>query len=234
MFSSFVDIFSENPLGQVLWFIWTIVVLSAYLQKDDSRTVRILMVSKIFWILHFYLIGLYAACFIAMIGWGRMLLSLKYKKNHKVFFGVLSVTILIGILTYEDHYSLLPIIAGIISTYGYFFLEKARLRTLFLLTSMMWLTYSYRNGSVWGVINEVMMLTTLSYSIYRLSWIKWSQWYYIGRVKDIIFHKPVIDYDRYVAIPDFINNIKKHSWITYLRNSWRESNRSIVWKSKKT
>jgi len=46
-----------------------------------------------------------------------------------------------GIFSYSDPISILPIIATIAASYGFFFLEKVELRLLLILVSSMWFVY---------------------------------------------------------------------------------------------
>jgi tetrahydromethanopterin S-methyltransferase subunit D len=117
MLDGFVALYLENPLAQSFGFLGMILVLSAFLQKEDNKTIQILALANIFWIGHFFLLAAYPALASSIIGMVRMFLSLKYKKNKRVFYGILAVVILMGVITYEDHISLLPTLAGCLSAY---------------------------------------------------------------------------------------------------------------------
>jgi hypothetical protein len=97
----------------------------------------------------------------------RLFLSLKYKRNLMALLFVAFLSIFLGYFSYEWYISLLPIVATILASYAFFYLEKAALRVFLLAVSTMWLYYHVNTGSISGVINEVVVQFTLCLTIYR-------------------------------------------------------------------
>jgi hypothetical protein len=63
--------------------------------------------------------------------------------------GIIALTIAVGIYSFNGQaISMLPLIATSISSYGFFFLEKLRLRILLAGVSLMWLFYHLNTGSM--------------------------------------------------------------------------------------
>lgn len=199
-----LEIFLMNPVGQTLGLLWMITVIWAFLQKDDKRVVQILAVAHIFWAGHFYFMEIYSWLWMVIIGFIRLLMSMKYKKNNNMFFAVMWVTLWLWILTYENTHSLFPIMASCLGTYGYFYLEKIRLRLLLLFVSGFWLSFHYVNFSIGWVINEGILQVVHLVTIYRLMVETWWTRAYILSLKEKLSHRPRIDYWRYLAIVDFI------------------------------
>lgn len=172
LFEKGVSLFMENPLGQTTWFFAMFIIFYAFTIKDDTKLIKVLSISNIFWILHFFLLGnvwaLIATC-VAMI---RLYLSLKYKRSLVALLFVAFLSIFLGYFSYEWYLSLFPIIATILASYAFFYLEKAGLRIFLLAVSAMWLYYHINTGSVSGVINEVVVLFTLCLTIYRFMYEK--------------------------------------------------------------
>lgn len=199
-----IDIFLMNPIGQTFWILWMITVVTAFLQKDDKRVIEILAIAHIFWAGHFYFMEIYSWLWMVIIGFIRLLISMKYKKNNKMFLIVLWITLWLWAITYQDIHSLFPLLASCLWTFGYFYLEKIKLRLLLLFVSWFWLSFHYVNFSIGWVINESIIQIIHLITIYRIMVETWWTRAYIRDIKEKIFHKPRIDHDRYIAIIDFI------------------------------
>ena len=167
LFEKGVSLFMQNPVGQSAGFIAMFIIFYAFTIKNDTKLIKVLCFSNIFWILHFFLLGntwaLIATC-VAMV---RLFLSLKYKRNLMALLFVAFLSIFLGYFSYEWYISLLPIVATILASYAFFYLEKAALRVFLLAVSTMWLYYHVNTGSISGVINEVVVQFTLCLTIYR-------------------------------------------------------------------
>lgn len=167
LFEKGVSLFMENPLWQFVWFIAMIIIFYAFTIKDDRKLIKILTFSNIFWIAHFYLLGNIWALIATLVAMIRLFLSLKYKRNITALAFVAFLSISLGYISYEWYLSLFPIVATILASYAFFYLEKAGLRIFLMLVSMMWLYYHTQTWSISWVINEVIVLGTLCLTVYR-------------------------------------------------------------------
>lgn len=199
-----LDIFWMNPIGQTFGLLWMITVIAAFLQKDDKKVVQILAVAHIFWAWHFYFMEIYSWLWMVIVGLMRLLMSIKYKKNNKMFIWVLWVTFLLWYITYQDAHSLFPLMASVLWTYWFFYLEKIKLRLLLLFVSGFWLSFHYVNFSIGWVINEGILQVVHLVTIYRIMVETWWTRAYLRDLKEKLSHRPKIDYGRYLAIIDFI------------------------------
>lgn len=165
-FHEMAFLFEQNPLGQIFWLIAMFIGITGFLVKNDRTTVKIFIVSCIFWILHFIFLDNIWALIATSIGLVRLILSLKYQKNISIFIGIIAVSAAYGIYSFDGKIiSVLPLIATAISSYGFFFLEKVRLRMLLGVVSLLWLTYHLNTGSISGIMNEIIVQCTIFYSI---------------------------------------------------------------------
>ncbi len=204
-----LEIFWMNPIWQTFWLLWMITIISAFLQKNDDNVVKILIVANIFWAVHFYFMWVYSWLWIVIVWVLRLLMSMKYKRNNTVFVWVVLVTIILWMFTYENIDSLFPIIASCLATYGFFYLEKIKLRLLLLVVSGFWLSFHYIHFSIWWVINESILQIVHLATIYRIMVETWGTRAYLLSIKEKLSHRPHIDYGRYLAIMDFIKMKKK-------------------------
>lgn len=132
----------------------------------------------------------------------RLFLSTRYKKSKKIFFGLLSANFAIWVFTYDGFISLFPLISSALWSYGFFFLERIKLRVLMMMTSLMWLVYNSVIGSISGIINETMVQLVLLFTIYRMMHIDGGMKYYSQKIADILWKRSRPDYDRYIFIRD--------------------------------
>ncbi|MCH8518699.1 YgjV family protein [Candidatus Gracilibacteria bacterium] len=165
--NGFIITFLENPLGQILGFTAMLIGITGFIVQEDRVTIKIFIVSTIFWLLHFLFLANWGAFGATIIGLTRLVLSLKYQKSWRVLSGVVCASILFGMISFDGKLlSILPLIATAVSSYGFFFLQKIQLRLLLGVVSCMWFTYHLQTGSLSGVINEIIVLCTIVYSIY--------------------------------------------------------------------
>ncbi len=203
-----IEIFMQNPVGQTFWIFWMITVVSAFLQRNDSNVVKILLIANIFWICHFYFMWIYTWLAISSLGFFRLVLSMKYKKNIKLYYVFLILIIWLGTLTYENPISLLPMVSSALSTYWFFFLEGVKLRLVLLLCSSFWFSFHYVHFSIWWMINESLIQFIHLFTIYKIIDSQWTIWSYVYRFKKL-FKRQRFDYWRYLAAYDYVILDKK-------------------------
>lgn len=204
----FFDFITENTIAQAFWILAMLVAFIWLLQKDDKNTVKIIIISSFFWVIHFYLMWVYSAMAGSMIWILRLALSLKFKRNKFVFLWVLVAFTICWFMTYENKLSLLPIIGSSISAYWYFFLEKFRLRLLIFVSSVLRLTFSINAGSIWSIINEIITQLILIFVMYKIIREEHSKLYFIEKISSF-FRRMIPDVDRYIVIYDYIRISKQ-------------------------
>lgn len=198
-----VSLFMENPLGQWLWFIAMLILFYWFAQKDDTRVIIILNISNIFWIAHFYMIDNIWALLATLIAMLRLYLSLKYKWSMGAMVFVTLACLISWIFAYSEPVSILPIVATIAASYGFFFLDKVNLRLILLLVSSMWFVYHLETGSISWVINEIIVTITLLITIYRFNYSEEKSIYLKNSIKNIFKKRPQrIDLGRYMFLRD--------------------------------
>lgn len=167
LFEKGVSLFLLDPLAQWIGFIAMFIIFYAFSIKDDTKLIKVLCVSNIFWIAHFYFLGNFWALVATLVAMIRLFLSLRYKKHLWALLFVAFLSLFLWYISYEWYISLLPIIATILASYGFFYLEKTHLRILLLSVSSMWLYYHIQTGSISWIINEIVVQITLCLTIYR-------------------------------------------------------------------
>ena len=116
-----------------LWIIAMFTLFYGLSNKDDTKTLQIIMISMFFWIAHFVAMEVYAWAAWSLIALARIFLSMKYKYNKKIFTWIIIISLISWFLTYKDYYSILPIVWSCISAYWYFFFDKIKLRLFMII-----------------------------------------------------------------------------------------------------
>ncbi len=204
LYNGFISTFWENPLGQFFWFIAMLIGISWYIVQEDRTTIKIFIVSCVFWLIHFVFLGNWGAFWATFIGLVRLILSLKYQGSWNVLFAILIASLWFWILTFDGKIlSILPLIATAVSSYGFFFLQKIQLRLLLWLVSCMWLWYHLETWSLSGIVNEIIVLCTIAYSIYMFLTHEERKVYLRERIKYIFRKAPSrLNYGRYIYFRD--------------------------------
>jgi len=156
IFSSFLNSFSADPFVHITGFSAMIVVIIAYLQKDDYTVKKLMLFSTLLWGTHFYLLGVYTGLAANVIWIVRFFLSVKYGRSKNAFIFVVLITIGIAYFTVDGVFSIIPVITSLIGAFSYFFLERVKLRLAMLLNSVLLVVYHQYIGSLTGVMNDVL------------------------------------------------------------------------------
>jgi|SaaInlStandDraft_7_1057024.scaffolds.fasta_scaffold11602_3 hypothetical protein len=192
-----INIYLQNPIWQTFWLIWMIWAIIAFTQKNDKNVIKILAIANVFWVIHFLLMWLYTWVVMVLVAIIRLYLSLKFNKNFKIFIYISLITLIVWILTFKDYSSIFPILASLLATYAFFYLERIRLRLALLLCSSFWLSYNYIHFSIWWIATESILHVVHLITIYRII-------FYKQNIISYLKSKIKIDYDRYLTIVDFI------------------------------
>ena len=75
--------------------------------------------------------------------------------------------IAIGIITWSNAYSILPIIGSVLSTIALWMKEEKKIRLISLSVGPFWLVYNLVNGAVTGALNEVIAMISIIIGIVR-------------------------------------------------------------------
>lgn len=167
LFDIFKNLYSINPISQSFWLIGLLFMIVWLYQKDENKLKYITW----FWLasfsIHFLLMWLYIAALINFIAISRNLISIKYKNSLNAWL-IMSVVYLATLSFDYTIIDLLIIWAALIVNYWYFMLEWIKFRTVILWSSIIWLIYWIMFYSVWAIISNIILWTTIIISIIRL------------------------------------------------------------------
>lgn len=127
--------------------------------------------SSVFWILHYVMLGLYPAAAINTMNMFRnYIYGLREKKGIDsklipAFFVVVAAVSVFA--TWENVWSVLPLMASVIATIANWQTQTTKLKLLSCPRYGLWLAYDIINGSQAGVINDAFTIGSIVFSLVR-------------------------------------------------------------------
>lgn len=148
-----------NIAAQIIGFIGIAANALIYQKNNRLSILRMKLISDLLWAVHYLLIGAYSAAAIACIGITREIVFIKRKRlSSLIIFLILSFGS--AILTWNGYSSLLPSIASAASVISFYIGKSEITRIISFPISGCMGTYSVLNGSVAGVVNELLTVTS--------------------------------------------------------------------------
>lgn len=162
----------KETIGQIVGFAAMAIIVASYQQKSHKNILTFQMVSGLLFTVHYLLLGAYTGAIMNLLGAFRSLVySNRSKKwaSSKIWPVIFSIAFFIsGILTWDNIFSLFPLIAMLMSSVV-LWIEKPKVNRIFSLpTSTCWLIYNIKTLSYPGIITEIFVLSSIIIGILRL------------------------------------------------------------------
>lgn len=159
--------------GKYLAVFALVIQVYALISPIEKTTKSMASISSISWAGAFLISGSFSAAAMALLSSIRQGISaylVGSGPRAKIVFATIFITVscLIGALTYENFYSLLPVAAGVISTYAYFFASNKNMRWILLLSAQLWLVTHWQAGIEEGVLSVVLSSSASLIGLYRV------------------------------------------------------------------
>lgn len=161
-----------ETIGQVIGFIAMAIIVVSYQQKTHKNILIFQMASGLLFTVHYILLGAYTGAIMNLLGAFRSLVYANRSKKwaSSVIWPILfSIAFLIsGILTWDNVFSIFPLIAMLMSSVVLWIEQPKINRMLSLPTSTCWLIYNIKTVSIAGIVTEIFVLTSIIIGIFRL------------------------------------------------------------------
>jgi hypothetical protein len=159
---------SDDFFAQTVGVLASLFVIAAYGFKHDDVTKRITMGGSILFVIHFLMMGAFAAMAVTVINIIRVWLSIRYH-GHTVLCAFFVITYMgIGALTFEYLIDIFAIMAPIMGCIAMYCFKGVRFRALCLVATMSWLIYGVLIGSIGVVLTQAVVSAVNITTIYRL------------------------------------------------------------------
>lgn len=121
--------------------------------------------------LQLFMVGAVTGGCLDLISFVRSLIFLNNQKkwaSSKLWLvGFVVVMIVTGIFTWENAWSILPVIGSILSTVALWMKDGKHIRMISLLVGPCWLVYNLINGAYTGAFNEILAMTSIVIGLIR-------------------------------------------------------------------
>lgn len=147
--------------------------LLSYQQKKRSRIIAFNVLSRTLYVLQYLLLGAFEGAALDIMGMLSSMLAQKkssawIKRNIKaVFIGVNLLVIVMGLLLYENIFSLFPIIGVLLHTSAFWMDDERRIRLVSLLGSPFWLVYNLVSGAYGSAAGDLLTIGSILIAIWR-------------------------------------------------------------------
>ena len=158
---------------QVIGVFAFLILLISFWQKDRKKILFLQAVMSILYALHYFLLGAYSGSIVNIIGIFRAYTFSK-KNNNKLYSSNLVLYLFLvlflvsGVITYDNIFSILPIIAALLYTLAIWNDKSSTIRIGSLFVSCIWIIYNIIVGSHVGYITESILLISTALSVLKL------------------------------------------------------------------
>ncbi len=161
-----IDLFA-----QIAGFIAMGLTILSFQFRKHSWIMAFMTASSVFWILHYVMLGLYPAVAINTMNMFRnYIYGLREKKNINTplipaFFVVVAAVSVIA--TWENGWSVLPLLASVTATVANWQTQTKKLKLLSYPRYGLWLIYDLFNGAWAGAANDAFTMGSITVSLIR-------------------------------------------------------------------
>ena len=145
--------------------------LLSFQQKDRKRVMLFQMTASALFCIQLFMVGAITGGCIDSISFIR---TVVFSQNDKkwasspawlwVFIVAMIVT---GLLTWQNAWSILPILGSVLSTIALWMKKSSHIRGISLFVGPCWLVYNLVHGAYTGALNEVLAMTSIMIGIFR-------------------------------------------------------------------
>lgn len=162
-----------NQIAFVIGIIAVAIYFLGYLQKTRKRIIIFNATSRVLYIIQYLLLSAFEGAVLDIAGIISTVLARKkdkpiIKKHLKLFVtGVNLLIILLGLTTYRNIYSLLPIAGVLLHTSAFWMTDEKRIRQVSLLGCPFWIIYNWISGAYGSVVGDALSVLSLLIAMFR-------------------------------------------------------------------
>lgn len=160
-------------IPQVLGILAVVTFLASYQQKKRQNIILLNVISRVLYILQYCLLGAFSGAVLDILGAISSVIAQKkntpFIRAHKkvILISVNAITVLVGLLLYENVFSLLPI-AGVLLHTGAFWLDDEKwIRRVSLAGSPFWFVYNLTSRAYGSAVGDVLTIGSILIAMVR-------------------------------------------------------------------
>ena len=154
-------------IGNIFGIIGLIYSAVAYHKKEKKDILKLLIIANSLSLIQYMFLQAYTGCITIIISIIRNIIALKKRdKNENIILAIFIILyIVMGIITYNSIFSILPIIASIIYVIGIWNGNENIIRKTGLINMYLWLIYSISTFAVAGAIQNIILIISTHIAI---------------------------------------------------------------------
>ncbi|MBR1413659.1 MAG: YgjV family protein [Bacilli bacterium] len=160
-------------ISQILGAIGYFLLAFSYFKKEKREILFIQIIAYIGFTTHYILLEAVTGTACNVLGFIALILIYFFSKDEKkkkiLVLILIPLLILMSFLSYENIFSLFPVIACLLTFNSFLSKEESKIRFIGIISAVCWLIYAIIHGSYSAIIFEVVTVvaTTIAYVKYK-------------------------------------------------------------------
>ncbi|NLX94079.1 MAG: YgjV family protein [Clostridiales bacterium] len=163
---------AKELLAQIIGFVAMTLIVLSFQQKTRKGILMMQLIAEAFWVLHFGLIGAYTGMALNILGVVRCYVyanreTKKWANSETIPYIFFTLSIITGILSWTNAYSLLPMAAVCITSFVLWSKKAHIIRYFSYPGCICWLIFNIASGSYAGIVTELFNISSVTVGIIR-------------------------------------------------------------------
>lgn len=160
-------------IAQAVGLVAVALFLLSYQQKKRKNIIIMNALSRILYILQYILLGAFSGAVLDVLGTVSSVAAEKkdtpfIKKHLKLVLVLVNLLIIgVGLLIYENIFSLLPIFGVLFHTGAFWLDDEKTVRRLSLLGSPFWLAYNLVSAAYGSAVGDILSMVSIIIAMFR-------------------------------------------------------------------
>lgn len=160
-----------NIAAQIVGIFGIVLSLLSFQLKQRKYIMLFQMTASLMFSAQLFMVGAITGGCLDLISFVRTLIfannSKKWASSPLWLAGFILVMIATGIMTWENLWSILPILGSILSTVALWMKRERNIRLVSLLVGPCWMVYNIVTGAYTGALSEVIAMTSIVIGLLR-------------------------------------------------------------------
>ena len=154
-------------LAQIIGALAYLTISLSYFYKKKKTILFIQIIASVIFAVHYYLLDARTGTMCNILGIIALILIyifdnyLSKKKKNLLIFILIPILVVISLLTYDDIYSIFPIIASVIALLSFLNDDTNEIRLIGLLSAICWFIYAIIVKSYPSIVFEVITIISV-------------------------------------------------------------------------
>lgn len=160
--------------AQILGVMAVVAFLLSFQFKTRKNIILVNLLSRIFYILQYILLGAFEGAALDFIGFVSSFVAKNKDKEiitkyYKWLIVLINVVLLVvGLLLYENIYSIFALLGIFFEIMGLFLTKEKNIRAVSFVSAPMWLVYNFANRAYGSAVGSVLVMISIGVAMVRL------------------------------------------------------------------